>query len=98
MAVVSLPSGLSGYSYYDYETGKRRKLNRKNSSLFEAEAIAFYKPFPLKKLSLSSFAAYIVRSLSAADLMLAALATLAVSLMGLISPVLSKLLFERVLP
>ncbi len=96
--VALLPSGLSGYSYYDYETGKRRKLNRKNSSLFEAEAIAFYKPFPLKKLSLSSLAAYIIRSLSAADVMLVALATLAVSLMGLISPVLSKLLFERVLP
>ena len=96
--VALLPSGLSGYSYYDYETGKRRKLNRKNSSLFETEAIAFYKPFPLKKLSLSSLAAYIVRSLSAADVMLIALATLAVSLVGLISPVLSKLLFERVLP
>ena len=96
--VALLPSGLSGYSYYDYETGRHRKLSRKNASLFEAEAIAFYKPFPLKKLSLSSLAAYIVRSLSAADVMLITLATLAVSLVGLISPVLSKLLFERVLP
>ncbi len=96
--VALIPSGLSGYSYFDYETGKRKRINRKISRLFEEEAIAFYKPFPLKKISLSSLAGYIVRTLSAADFVLIALATLALSLIGLISPMLSKLLFDRVLP
>ena len=54
--VALIPTGLSGYSYIDCETGKRKRINRKNSRLFEEEAIAFYKPFPLKKLSLPSLA------------------------------------------
>lgn len=96
--VALIPTGLSGYSYFDYDTGKRKKINHKNQHLFEAEAIAFYKPFPLKKISLPSLAAYIVRALSASDFVMIALATLALSLIGMISPMISKLLFDRVLP
>ncbi len=95
--VALIPTGLSGYSYFDYETGKRKKINRKNQHLFEEEAIAFYKPFPLKKLSLGSLAAYIVRTLSVSDFVMIALATLALSLIGMISPMISKLLFGKVL-
>ncbi len=95
--VALIPTGLSGYSYIDCETGKRKRINRKNSRLFEEEAIAFYKPFPLKKLSLPSLAAYIVRTLSVSDFVMIAMATLALSLIGMISPMISKLLFDRVL-
>ena len=96
--VALIPTGLSGYSYFDYDTGKRKKINHKNQHLFEAEAIAFYKPFPLKKISLPSLAAYIVRTLSASDFVMIALATLTLSLIGMIAPMISKLLFDRVLP
>lgn len=95
--VALIPTGLSGYSYFDWETGKRRRINRKNQHLFEEEAIAFYKPFPLKKLSLGSLGAYIARALSASDYVMIALATLALSLIGMISPMITKLLFDRVL-
>ncbi len=95
--VALLPSGLSGYSYYDYDTGRKRKINRRNVHLFEEEAIAFYKPFPLKKMSIPSLAKYIVHALSAADLVMIALVTLALSLVGMITPMLNKLLFGRVL-
>ncbi len=96
--VALIPTGLSGYSYFDYDTGKRKKINHKNQHLLEAEAIAFYKPFPLKKISLPSLAAYIVRALSASDFVMIALATLALSLIGMVSPMISKLLFDRVFP
>ena len=95
--VALIPTGISGYSYFDYDTGKRKKINHKNRQLFEAEAIAFYKPFPLKKISLPSLASYIVRTLSASDFVMIALATLALSLIGMFSPMISKLLFDRVL-
>ena len=96
--VALIPSGLSGYSYFDYETGKRKKINRRNQHLFETEAIAFYKPFPLKKISIPSLATYIVQTLSVSDFAMIALATLALSLIGMFSPMISKLLFDRVLP
>lgn len=95
--VALIPTGISGYSYFDYDTGKRKKINHKNQQLFEAEAIAFYKPFPLKKISLPSLSSYIVRTLSASDFVMIALATLALSLIGMFSPMISKLLFDRVL-
>lgn len=97
-AVALIPGGLSGYTYFDTETGRRKRIDRKNQHLFGEEAIVFYKPFPLKKLSLSALAGYIVRTLSASDYVMIALATLALSLLGMLSPMISQLLFARVLP
>lgn len=95
--VALLPTGMCGYSYYDYESGKRRKITRHNVHLFEQEAITFYKPFPLKKMSIPSLVKYIVQTFSVADIIMIAAATLALTLLGLIAPMLNKLLFGRVL-
>lgn len=95
--VALLPSGMYGYGYYDYENGKRRKITRRNAHLFEEEAIVFYKPFPLKKMSIPSLVKYVAQTFSAADIVMIAAATLALSLLGLIAPMLNKLLFGRVL-
>ena len=97
-AVALIPGGLSGYTYYDPETGRRKRIGRKEQHLFGEEAVVFYKPFPLKKLSLSALTGYIVRTLSASDYIMIALATLALLLLGMLSPVISKLLFAQVLP
>ena len=97
-AVALIPGGLSGYTYYDPETGRRKRIGRKEQHLFGEEAVVFYKPFPLKKLSLSALTGYIARTLSASDYIMIALATLALSLLGMLSPVISKLLFAQVLP
>ena len=95
--VALIPTGLSGYSWFDEKTGKRRKITAGNCHLFEEEAIAFYKPFPLKKMGLGTLMKYIVQTLSAADYILAGLAALAVSLLGLLTPALNRLLFSDVL-
>ncbi len=50
--VAFIPTGLTGYSYFDPEKGKNVKINRKNQELFSNEAYVFYKPFPLKKLTI----------------------------------------------
>ena len=97
-AVALIPGGLSGYTYYDPETGRRKRIGRKEQHLFGEEAVVFYKQFPLKKLSLSALTGYIVRTLSASDYIMITLATLALSLLGMLSPVISKLLFAQVLP
>lgn len=96
--VAFIPTGLSGYSWFDAKSGKRRKVNSKNRELFEDEAIAFYKPFPLKKIGLGSLMKFILQSLSVSDFVLIALATFAVSLIGMFSPKLNNLLFSEVLP
>lgn len=95
-AVAFIPKGLSGYMFFDAPSGKWIKLSKKNEKLFETEAICFYKPFPLKKLTLPLLMRYIVETLSVADIMLVVLATFAVSAIGLLTPKLNSILFGTV--
>lgn len=95
-AVAFIPKGLSGYAYFDTPTGKWIKLSKKNESLFNSEAICFYKPFPLKKLSIASLAQYIAGTLSVADFVLLVLSILGTTVIGLLGPKLNSLLVGTV--
>ena len=97
MVVALIPTGFSGYRYRDMETGKHVKINGKNQELFEEEAIAFYKPLPLKALGISDLMRYILGTLSTADFVMTGASALAVTLIGLLSPKLNNLLFSRVI-
>lgn len=97
MVVALIPKGFSGYSYRDMETGKYVKINSKNQELFEEEAIAFYKPLPLKELGIPDLIRYIMGTLSLADFVMTGALTLAVTFIGMLSPKLNNLLFSRVI-
>lgn len=96
--VALIPAGLNGYKFFDYESGKDVKLAKKNCKLLKDEAFCFYRPLPLKKLGLKDLIRYIVTTLSGADILLIAMASFGVSLLGLFSPYATKLLFEQVVP
>lgn len=95
--VALLPTGLAGYSYFDRESGKRIKISRKNEGLFELEGIAFYKPFPLKKVGIPSLMKYVMGTLSVADFVLFGLASLAAMLVGMLSPKINHIIFSDVI-
>ncbi|EOT27635.1 hypothetical protein C805_01743 [Eubacterium sp. 14-2] len=97
MVVALIPTGFSGYRYRDMETGKQVKINGKNQELFEEEAIAFYRPLPLKALGISDLMRYILGTLSPADFVMTGASALAVALIGMLSPKLNNLLFSRVI-
>lgn len=92
-----IPTGISGYSYVDYETGKRIKINSKNQNQFETEAIAFYKPFPLKKIGIPELIRYMIQTLSVSDFVLVGIVTLGVTLLGMLSPKLNNIIFSDVI-
>ncbi len=94
--VALVPSGLTGYSYYDAKTEQFIKVNRKNHDIFNEEAYTFYKPFPLKKLSLGALLKYTVGTMSIADFVMIAVATLAVTLIGMLSPKITNIVFSTV--
>ena len=94
--VALIPSGFSGYEYFDLESGKYIKVKKSNEDLFEDEAIAFYKPFPLKSLTIKDLIIYIAQVLSVSDYVAIALATLAVSLLGMLTPKINNILFSVV--
>ena len=94
--VALIPSGLSGYSYFDADSGRHIRIGRKNEDLFETEAVAFYKPFPLKKIGIPDLARYILDTLSAADFALMIMAMLTITLLGMFAPRLNNMLFSDV--
>ena len=92
-----IPGKLSGYTYFDKASGKRIKITKKNAGQFSGEAICFYKPFPLRSMSVKDLVNYIVRSLSAADYLFFAAATLAVMLIGMLTATVNSIIFGRVI-
>ena len=95
--VAMIPTGLSGYSFNDPESGRRVKVSRKNENLFEPDAIAFYKPFPMREIGIPDLVAYVAESLSIQDLILFVLSTLAVTLVGKFLPRINNILFSNVI-
>ena len=98
-AVVALiPGAVGGYTYMDHESGRRVKVTKKTAGRLSAEAVCFYKPFPLRELGVADLLLYTLRTLSAADIAMVLLAALAVALTGMLLPHVNSLLFGRVLP
>ena len=95
--VALLPNKLSGYSFLDSNTGKKVRIGRRNEKLLERQAICFYKPFPLKKLGIPQLLRYIAESLTVSDALLIVATTALVIGIGMLAPVINKLLFQDVL-
>ena len=95
--IAIIPSGLSGYAYYDRKSGKHIKITSEVSKNIESEAICFYKPLPLKALSIKDLLLYIIGTLSISDFVMVAIATLAVTLIGLFTPYTNKIIFGQVI-
>ena len=84
--VALLPGRLGGYAYRDPATGRRVRITRKTAKLFSRDAICFYRPLPMKKLGIGDLLRYMTSCISHGDLLLISLATLAVTLVGMIEP------------
>ena len=95
--VALIPTGINGYSFYDRKLGKKVRINRKNQNMIEREAVAFYKPFPLTKMTVASLIKYIIQQISIADIVPLVLAMLAVTGIGLLNPWLNNYLFSEVI-
>lgn len=94
--VALIPNNFSGYVYYDVKSGKYLKVNKKNEDLFSSEAIAFYKPFPLKALSIKDLVKYILETLNISDYLIIVVMTLVLSLLGMLLPKVNNILFSSV--
>ena len=95
--VALIPDKFSGYTFLDSRTGKRRKIRRNEEELFDTEAIAFYKPFPLKSIGVVGLLQYIWENIAISDLILFAATALIITLIGTLMPRLNKILFSDVI-
>ena len=95
--VALIPSGMSGYLIVNPKAGSRTKADGKSEELLDKEAIAFYKPFPSKKIGIGGLLRYIVENITSADIALIVAATLAVTLIGFLTPKLNEILFSDII-
>ena len=85
-SVAMIPGTVTGYYFRDPSTGKRKRVNRKNAGLFMRDALCFYYPLPMKKLGIPDLLLYMKKSVSHGDLLLVAIASLAVTLLTMLEP------------
>lgn len=95
--VALIPSGLKGYKYYDSRSEKWVRITKKTASLIDEEAITFYKPLPLKKIGVKDLLIYIVECMSVSDFIYVGLMTLAVTLVGMLTPKIQRLIYGPVI-
>lgn len=95
--VAFIPDKLWGYRCFDESVGRHIRINKHNEGMFEKEAVVFYKPFPQKKLTIPLLLKYIYDSIPVSSKLLYLLFTLIVSLIGLLSPKVTHIIFSDII-
>lgn len=92
-----LPTLGGGYFYCDGQ-GRRIKVGSKNAGEIGAEAYCFYRSYPARPLKLMDFLKFRLESISVGDIIWVLAASLCVSLLGLVPPMINKLIFDNIIP
>ena len=96
--VALLPHGMTGYAYFDYNTGNRIIVNKKAAEGLEDMAILCYRPLPSKKLSLSDLFSFLLQSFDKSDYALVCIMALLVTLAGMLPVIAKNIVFSEVIP
>lgn len=95
--VALLPDKFGRYFFTDPLTQKKVHLGKKTQELLEKEAYCFYKPFPLKKIGIPDLMKYILSLFDVSVIIYTVAITLFATLVGMITPKITKILFSEVL-
>jgi len=95
--IALIPHKFAGYTYFDRSTGKDIKVTRKEAAKIDIDAFCFYKPLPNRKLCIMDLLKYIASALAVSDIVMIAAATLAIVLLGMITPYATQQLFTNVI-
>lgn len=95
--VALIPGMISGYYFCNPETGKKTWINHFNAKLISKDAMCFYRPLPMKSLKIPDLLLYMKDCLSSSDYILIFLATLAMTLVGMVEPKVYQMLTGPVL-
>ena len=96
--VAIIPRRTRGYGYVDPATKQKVVINKRTAADLEPDALCFYRPLPARELSIRDVVDFIRKSLSPSDYALTLVATLLVTLLGMLPTVAYQLLFDAVIP
>ena len=95
--VALIPDSFGRYRYFNPQTQKRCTVGRRTQELLEEDAYCFYQPFPMKKLGIPSLLKYIWSIMDFSVKISILAITLATTLIGMLVPKITKLLYSDVL-
>lgn len=93
-----IPRRLSGYKYFDSKANRYIKIDASNKEKFEDSAVCFYKPLPMKPLNGKQLISFLLRSITLGDAGIILLANILVTLVGIITPLITQIIFAQVIP
>ena len=94
--VTILRDAVGGYSYRDPVTGRKVRVTSAEEKKISSEAYCFYRPLPLRKITLKDLFRYMFESISMWDLASFGLAALMITLVGMALPKLNHVLMDEV--
>ena len=94
--ITVLPSDMGGYQYVDPRTGAKVSVTAKEENRISSEALCFYRPLPMRELKLRDLLRYMMSCLTLRDLVSFGFASLAIVLVGMLSPQLNRILMGTV--
>lgn len=97
-AVALFPRRFGGYGWINHKTEQMVKAGAKTAGTLTGEAICFYRPFPLRPLTLKDLGVFSLKSLDGWSIVLFAATGLLASLLGMITPLVTRLIFGTVIP
>ena len=96
-AVITVMRDAAGvYSYQDPLTGRTVHVTRAQEKKIGNEAYCFYRPLPLRKITLKDLIQYMASTLSSWDIAAFVMASMAITMVGMILPKLNHILMGEV--
>ena len=95
--IAVLPASMGGYEYTDPKTGATIRITAQEEKRINSEALCFYRPLPMRELTVKDLIRYMMSCLTSRDLINFAVAALAITLVGMISPKLNQILMGTVI-
>ena len=94
--ITVLRDGAGLYAYRDPMTGRKIRVTKAEEKKIGTEAYCFYRPLPLRKITMKDLFLYMGKTLSGWDIGAFALASFVIMLVGLAMPKLNHILMSEV--
>lgn len=94
--IALIPAHPSGYKYYSTKENRYIKINSKNASTIAEEAYSFYRPFPMRKLTVADLVLYIKNIITIEDMLLVLSLYFIATLIGMLVPRFTGMLYGNV--
>lgn len=95
---VSLIPAFRGYRWHNPETGVKEAFRAQHFEMIDPMVFCFYRSLPNKPLKVSDLFHFMLQSLDLSDAIYVFISCLAVSLLGMFTPYVNKIIFDDIIP